>query len=118
MNIKDLVKYWLTFNEINSLFNVSMILCLTCQRSDIANNYQALHNQLVASARVVKRAHSINPEYKVGCMIAGACSYPLTCAPEDVLKNQKKMQDSFYYCGDVMVRGEYPVFAKRYMERR
>ena len=109
---KGLVKYWLTFNEINSLLMFKDFIP-NMSKEDIANNYQALHNQFVASARAVQRAHSIDPEYKVGCMIAGACSYPLTCAPEDVLKNQKKMQDSFYYCGDVMVRGEYPVFAKR-----
>ena len=23
------------------------------------------------------------------------------------------MQDAFYYCGDVMVRGKYPAYAKR-----
>ena len=109
---KGLVKYWLTFNEINSLLMFKDFIH-NMSKDDIANNYKALHNQFVASARAVQRAHSIDPEYKVGCMIAGACSYPLTCAPEDVLKNQKKMQDSFYYCGDVMVRGEYPVFAKR-----
>lgn len=82
-------------------------------KEDIANNYQCLHNQLVASARAVKRAHSIDPQYQVGCMMAGACSYPLICSPQDVLKNQIKMQNNFYYCGDVMVRGEYPPFAKR-----
>ena len=85
-------------------------------KDDIANNYQALHNQFVASARAVQRAHSINPEYKVGCMnstVAGACSYPLTCAPEDVLKNQKEDAGASFLLLWVMVRGEYPVFAKR-----
>lgn len=56
-------------------------------KDDIANKYQALHNHFVASARAVQRAHSIYPEYKVGCMIAGACSYPLTCAPEEEIKD-------------------------------
>ncbi len=77
------------------------------------NHYQALHNQFVASARAVKRAHEINPEYKVGCMIAGICTYPLTCDPLDVLAAQKKREDNIYYCGDVMVRGEYPYYAQR-----
>ncbi len=109
------MKYWLTFNEINSLLLFKDFIP-NMSKEDIANNYQSLHNQVVASARAVNRAHNIDPEYKVGCMIAGACSYPLTCNPEDVLKNQKKMQDSFYYCGDIMVRGEYPVFAKRLLK--
>lgn len=90
------MKYWLTFNEINSLLLFKDFIP-NMSKEDIANNYQSLHNQVVASARAVNRAHNIEPEYKVGCMIAGACSYPLTCNPEDVLKNQKKMQDSFSY---------------------
>lgn len=52
-------------------------------KEDIAQNYQSLHNQLVASSRAVKRAHSIDPQYQVGCMMAGACSYPLTCDSAD-----------------------------------
>lgn len=109
---RGLVKYWLTFNEIN---------CLIMMKDWIANlpaeaiqaSYQQLHYQFVASARAVQRAHAIDPAYQVGCMIAGTCNYPLTCDPKDVIKTQKKMQDGFYYCGDVMVRGAYPAYAKR-----
>ncbi|MFR3371597.1 MAG: family 1 glycosylhydrolase, partial [Clostridioides difficile] len=63
---KGLVKYWLTFNEINSLLMFKDFIP-NMSKEDIANNYQALHNQFVASARAVQRAHSIDPEYKVGC---------------------------------------------------
>jgi len=31
--------------------------------------YQALHHQLVASARAVSLAHEIDPENRVGCMV-------------------------------------------------
>lgn len=109
---KDLVTYWLTFNEINSLLMVKEFMP-NAPKEMLRENYQSLHNQFVASAKAVQRAHEINPNFKVGCMIAGMCSYPLTCDPKDVLKTQKKMQDSFYYCGDVMVRGAYPAYAKR-----
>ncbi len=109
---KGEVKYWLTFNEIN----------ITMMMADFVPNYpkaamarglQILHNEFVASARAVKRAHAIDPNYKVGCMIAGTCKYPLTCDPKDMLETQKKWQRCNDYCGDVMVRGGYPAFAKR-----
>lgn len=46
-------------------------------------------------------------------MIAGFCSYPYTCDPEDVLANYKQFQEKFAYCADTMVRGYYPSYAKR-----
>ena len=51
---KGLVKYWLTFNEINSLLMFKDFIP-NMSKEDIANNYQALHNQFVASARAVQR---------------------------------------------------------------
>lgn len=109
---KGLVKYWLTFNEINHLLMMKEWLPNLAQEY-IASNYQQLHYQFVASARAVQLAHTIDEDYKVGCMVAGTCNYPLTCDPKDVLLTQKKLQDGFWYCGDVMVRGKYPAFAKR-----
>ena len=85
---KDQVKYWLTFNEIN------MILHAPFNGGGIQGNleeidqnvlYQAIHHQFVASAKVTKLGHEINPEFKIGCMIAGSPIYPLTCNPDDVL---------------------------------
>lgn len=109
---KDLVKYWLTFNEINSaIMAVSFIP--NCPDEIAKKGYIKLHNQFVASAKVVKYAHEHYPQFKMGCMIAGMISYPLTCDPKDVLANQHHMQDSFYYCGDVQVRGAYPGFARK-----
>lgn len=47
-------------------------------------------------------------------MIAGGPSkYPLTCDPKDVIFTQESLQENIWYTGDVMVRGEYPYFAKR-----
>ena len=42
--------------------------------------YQAIHYELVASAKAVQLAHSIDPEYKVGSMILGR--YHLPAHPE------------------------------------
>lgn len=110
---KGLVKYWLTFNEINSLV-LMLEFFKNPPTSDIINkHYQALHNQFVASSHAVKIAHEIDKHNQVGCMIAGVCTYPLSSDPKDVLAAQKRRNESVYYCGDVMVRGEYPYFAKR-----
>lgn len=56
-------------------------------------------------------AHEIDPEYKVGNMMIYSASYPLTCKPEDVLKNQQYNRILNYFCSDVQCSGEY---AKRY----
>ena len=107
---KGLVKYWLTFNEINNTINF-----LPDNASDEAYQeaYQHLHYQFVASAKAVKLGHEIDPENKIGCMLGGAITYPHTCDPKDVLLNQQTMEENFWYCGDVQCFGAYPPFAKR-----
>ena len=109
---KDLVRYWLTFNEINTAIMAAAFFP-EAPKEMLQSGYIKLHNQLVASAKVVKLAHEKYPEFKMGCMLAGMVSYPLTCDPKDVLANQRRMQDSFYYAGDVHVRGAYPHYAKK-----
>lgn len=109
---KDDVKYWLTFNEINSTTMISSFVPNYPKHLE-AESYKILHNKFVASARVTKYAHENYPEFKIGCMICGLVTYPLTCDPKDVLATQQKMQKFFYYPGDVMVRGAYPNFARK-----
>ena len=115
---KGRVKYWLTFNEIN------MMLHAPFNGGGIQGNpnevdkrvlYQAIHHQFVASALVTKLAHETDPEYKVGCMIAGSPIYPLTCAPEDVLEAMRKDRESLFF-GDVHARGKYPGYMKHFFE--
>lgn len=106
---KDLVKYWITFNEINIL----LLLVGAADNEQRSRNFTELHHQLVAAANAVKLAHEINPENKVGSMNVGMVNYPLTCDPEDILLCQKKMQDGIFYSADVQARGAYPSFAKR-----
>ena len=122
---KDKVKYWLTFNEINcgtmplggylglGILNEGTTDFMN-QKDDPQLRFQGLHHQFIASAKAVKLGHEINPDFKIGCMIAFMTSYPYSCNPKDVLKCQKEMQMGNYYCGDVQVRGEYPYFAKQY----
>lgn len=111
---KGLVKYWITFNEINSA-----VLMLNGFGNNVTDDeayqhaYQKLHYQFVASARAVKIAHEIDPNYIVGNMICGVVDYPLTCDPSDILANRHTMERNIYYCGDVQCKGKYPVYAKR-----
>ncbi len=129
-----LVKYWLTFNEINVMmqpFGGLMAGGITSSEDvtlDIKTDFKetpeeknrrfnALHNQFVASAKVVKSAHDINPEYQVGCMLVCIVSYPFTPNPSDVIATQRAMQINNYLCGDVMVRGQYPYYAKSFFDQ-
>ena len=123
------VKYWLTFNEINAgTMPMGTVLStgtfrgyegpVTTVPDKPQARYQALHHMLVASARVVKYAHEHYPEYKMGNMICFITSYPLTCNPDDIVRNQEQMRETNWYCSDVMVRGEYPAYAKRLWERK
>lgn len=116
---KDKVKYWLTFNEINMILHLpfgSSGLVFAESENEDAVKYQSAHHQLVASAKATKIAHRINPEFKIGCMLAGASTYPYTCAPEDVWKAMTRDREHYLFI-DVQSRGEYPNYAKKMFEK-
>lgn len=110
------VKYWLTFNEINSvLHSPFMSGGINTPKEQLSKQklYQACHHELVASALVTKLAHEMVPGSQVGCMILAMPTYPLTPAPEDVLAcMDAEHQNDFF--GDVHVRGRYPGYMLRY----
>ena len=110
---KDKVKYWMTFNEINVLSGWCQI---GVHDNSPQNLYQAHHHIFVASARAVQLGHEINPENKIGMMVAYTPSYPMTCKPEDVLEAlQFNRQKTFYM--DVQCRGYYPEYKLKEFER-
>lgn len=112
---KDLVKYWITFNEINMLFHLPFIGAgLVFQEGDDqeAVKFQAAHHQLLASSLAVKIAHEVNPEAKVGCMMAGGVSYPYSCRPEDYWAALEADREGYFFI-DVQARGYYPNYAQR-----
>lgn len=118
---KKYVKYWLTFNEIDSIhrhpFTTAGIVPDKCEKgkeSEIV--YQALHHQFVASAMVTKICHDIIPGSQVGCMITKLTTYPLTPKPEDVEATLKKNLDNYFY-SDVQVFGEYPKLILNKLEK-
>nr|WP_294574942.1 6-phospho-beta-glucosidase [uncultured Anaerostipes sp.] len=121
---KHKVKYWMTFNEINNqtilnediyAFTNSGILYKEGENK-LQTMYQAVHHELVASARVVKLGHEINPEFQIGCMVAALHNYPYSCNPKDIIKAQKMDQIQLMFT-DVFVRGHYPNYIKKYWEQ-
>lgn len=115
---KDKVKYWLTFNEIDSIIRHPYTTGgLIADRFEGYNFeevcYQAMHHQFVASALATKIAHEIIPDCKVGCMITKLSYYPMTCKPEDILESQHRMRNIYAY-SDTQVFGEYPSYLLSY----
>lgn len=116
---KEKVKYWLTFNEINGSLHFPILgLGFLAQGDKIGLQeiYQGLHHQFVGSARAVRKAHELIKDVKVGCMLIYAPVYPYDSNPENVMLAKGESDHFNFFCGDVMVRGEYPYFIKRYME--
>jgi len=129
----DRVRYWLTFNEINfgvlqmgafnslGLIEKRMLkgadpVPKTELKAPLGKRIQALHHQFLASAMTVRKAHEIDPDLKVGCMLSHITQYPLTCDPEDMLETQRKNRILNKFAGDVMVRGAYPTYIRRLFE--
>lgn len=113
------VKYWLTFNEINMLMHLPFMgagIMFKDGENEEQVKYQAAHNELVASALATKLAHEINPEFKVGCMLAAGMFYPYSCNPKDVWCAMEKDRENYFFI-DVQSRGEYPAYAKKMLER-
>ena len=117
---KDKVKYWLTFNEINMILHLPFIgagLYFEEGENEEQIKYQAAHHQLVASALATKLAKEINPEFKIGCMLAAGNTYANTCNPDDVWKSIEKDRENYFFI-DVQSRGEYPQYAIKELERK
>ena len=121
---KNKVKYWMTFNEINNQSNTAVdIFGWTnsgIRFSQFENPkkalYQAAHNEMVASAIVVKKGHEINPDFKIGCMLGFVPFYPYSCDPEDIMQAVEAMHERYVF-SDVMCRGHYGAYAYKEWER-
>jgi len=117
---KDKVKYWLTFNEIDSMIRHPYTTGALIRDRFPGKNFeevifQAMHHQFVASALATKICHEIIPSAKVGCMLTQIPYYPYTPKPEDVLAAQQKMRAAYAYA-DTQVFGEYPVYLLSYFD--
>lgn len=111
---KDKVKYWLTFNEVDSMIRHPYTTGGLIEDRFPGKNFeevifQAMHHQFVASALATKLCHQIIPGSMVGCMLTKLTYYPFTCKPEDVLEAQQMMRSTYCY-SDTQVFGEYPAY--------
>ena len=121
---KDKVKYWMTFNEINNqadgyrdlhaFTNSAIIFEEGDNKAEVI--YQASINELIASAKVVKLGHEINPDFEIGCMMAYVPVYPFSSNPDDVMASVKAMNRRFFY-NDVHAKGEIPGYVLKEWER-
>ena len=117
---KGKVKYWLTSNEINSVLHQPLIsggILTPKEQLTKQELYQAIHHELVASAKAVKLAHEIMPDSQVGCMILAMPTYPLTPKPEDVLAAMQAEQKNYFFA-DVQARGAYPKYLDSYLKEQ
>ena len=117
---KDKVKYWMTFNEGNSLLisprpwhQAGIIYQEDENENDV--KLQASHHQLLASALSVIEGKKINPDFQIGCMLLYPLTYAYTCKPIDQVLTRNKMLRTYYW-GDVQVRGYYTNTCKAFQE--
>ncbi|QIK57740.1 6-phospho-beta-glucosidase [Erysipelothrix sp. HDW6A] len=119
---KNKVKYWLTFNEVDSMirhpFTTGGLVESEYDEKEFEQVvYQSMHHQFVASALATKITHENIPESQVGCMLTKLMFYPFTSKPEDVLAAQQDQRNTLAY-SDTQVRGEYPPYLLALFERK
>lgn len=117
---KGKVRYWLTFNEINSILHAPFLsggIYTPAEQLSEQDLYQAIHHEFVASALATKIGHEIMPEAKIGCMVLSMPTYPLTPSPDDVIQAMEDDHKNLCFA-DMHVRGEYPGYMKRYLREK
>lgn len=117
---KGKVKYWLTFNEINSLWNFPyMGAGVLTPKEELSEKdlFQIAHHELVASALAVKIGHEIDPNNRIGSMVLGLTNYPRTPHPDDVIATMEDGRKNLMLT-DIQMRGYYPTYAIKMMERQ
>ena len=116
---KDKVKYWITFNEINAIMNFPLMgagIWTPKEKLTLQDKYQAAHHEFVASALATKLLHEMIPGAKMGCMVLGALSYPMTPKPEDMIAMMEADRNVMFFA-DVQARGCYPGYIRKRWER-
>ena len=119
----DKVKYWITVNEINVLGGYWTLGTFSNNEKKVANanqgeipmadaglKLQALHHLMVAVAKANGVAQAINPNFKMGVMLALSGIYPATCHPDDVFGAYGFRRKALMF-SDVLMRGYYPNYA-------
>ena len=118
-HFKNRVKYWVTFNEINSIVHAPFMSgAIMTPKSQLTPQdlYQAVHHELVASAKAIQLGKAINPDFQIGCMVLGVTVYPLTPAPENVIEVMEYDRKTLYFT-DIFCRGKYPYYAESFFRK-
>ncbi|MBR4471403.1 MAG: glycoside hydrolase family 1 protein [Erysipelotrichaceae bacterium] len=117
------VKYWITFNEINFIFEEGMLyqnggVILEEGDDKLQLIYQCAHNQMLAAARANKLAYEMIKDVHINAMMEGALAYPQSCKSEDMLNAFKENQQITYSYLDAICKGKYPKFWGTDMEEK
>ncbi len=110
---RDLVHYWITFNEINTIRDWTKL-----GNKDMSDQtvYQAMHHMFLGSAHAVIIGHEVNPGNMIGMMCAYGSMYPYDCAPDNYMNNIVSLHKIQFFC-DVQCRGYYPEYKLKEFER-
>lgn len=117
---KDLVKYWIPFNEIDGILRYPYLvggLVLDEETSRLQQLYTAIHHQMVASAAATKIGREIQPDFVIGCMAGRANVVPKSNKGEDLLLVQQLDREAYFFM-DVHVRGRYPAYKLLALQRQ
>jgi len=118
----DYVKYWLTFNEIDSVsrhpFITAGIVKDISEKGEYQNDiYNALHHQYLAAALAAKECRNIVDDCKIGSMLTKLTSYPHSCNPKDVELAFKSNFENIVHA-DIQIFGEYPKLYKKILAEK
>ncbi len=113
---KGKVKYWMTFNEINFCRDFSN-LGISDAIANPQKREQAMFHMLLASAKAVQLGHEIDPENKIGMMVAYIVTYPYSCNPADIQEEIDFSRGFKNFWIDVQCRGYYPSYKVKEYER-
>ena len=101
---KNLVKYWLTFNEVDSIIRHPFTTA-------------GIIPSRVPADKMLQTCYQVIPGSQVGCMLTKLTTYARTCAPDDELATQAKTLENLFYA-DVHVWGEYPRLILKMFQRK
>lgn len=116
----DRVKYWIVVNQINLITHESFNhLGVAADKVDDLDSakFQAVHNEMVAAAKITALGHELVPDAQFGVMLCHTLCDPASSKPEDVFAALQQNQMEYFYA-DVALRGAYPGYALRYFTDR
>lgn len=119
MEYKDIVTYWVTFNEMNHL-DADMILsdfftymntglCYSKTENPSKVMMMCSYHMTLASAKAIELGHTICPDFKIGCVFGLTPYYAYSANPGDSIEAQKSMDRDWYQI-DAMCKGAFPKY--------